>query len=453
MQAALPPQPTLRFRDPALAASIGLGKLELPAWERHFARLEPLVDNLPEPIALRYHGHQFRHYNPQLGDGRGFLFAQLRDSRGRLLDLGTKGSGETPWSRGGDGRLTLRGGVREVLAAALLNALGVDSWMPLSLYETGDSLTRYDEPSPTRGSVIVRVSHGSWRFGTMQRLAYLGEREVMRALVEHILTEYMPEVEPRGAPAVALLREVCARSAGLVARWMLCGFVHGVLNTDNLSLSGQSFDYGPYRFIPSGDPGFVAAYFDESGLYRFGRQAEAVRWNLHRLADALSEIAPKAELQEALRPFGAELREATRLALHQRLGLRLRGDAADRRLVEAVSAFLSWCPIGWERFFFDWYGGDADRAMRSEAARYYQGPLFLRLRGCLEGLEPTRSTRHPYFEGEQPATLLWEEIEALWTLISARDDWSGFEFKLRQIAQLGEAMGTQPWWMPGANQL
>lgn len=436
------PRHTPRYRDTALATALGLGDLDEAGWERHFARFAPLPDNLTEPVALRYHGHQFRHYNPQLGDGRGFLFAQLRDERGRLLDLGTKGSGETPWSRGGDGRLTLRGGVREVLAAELLTAHGVDSWRPLALYETGESLVRHDEPSPTRASVLVRVSHGSWRFGTAQRLAYLGEREALRRLVEHVLAEYMPQLEVRGDPAVALLSEVCARSARLVARWMSCGFVHGVLNTDNMSLSGQSFDYGPYRFIPSGDPGFVAAYFDDAGLYRFGRQPEAVLWNLRRLADALSEIAPKDELHAALLSYGETFRAATRAVMCERLGLRDAPGEAGRRLVEAVSALLSWRPVGWERLFFDWYGGDASRALGSPESAFYAGPLVDRLRAALEDVEPAHPERlaHPYFQGEGPCTLLWEEIEAIWTLILARDDWSGFEHKLAHIRQLGAAL-------------
>jgi uncharacterized protein YdiU (UPF0061 family) len=124
-------------------------------WEAHFARFEPLPDNMPEPLAMRYHGHQFRTYNPDIGDGRGFLFAQVRDDKSRLLDLATKGSGQTPYSRFGDGRLTLKGGVREVLAAEMLEALGVNTSKAFSLYETGEALTRGDEPSPTRSSVLV----------------------------------------------------------------------------------------------------------------------------------------------------------------------------------------------------------------------------------------------------------------------------------------------------------
>src|SRR5262249_2552031 len=156
-------------------------------WIAHFGRFEPLPGNLPTPLALRYHGHQFRVYNPDIGDGRGFLFAQLRDGNGRLLDLGTKGSGHTPYSRFGDGRLTLKGGMREVLATEMLEALGVETSKSFSLIETGEALDRNDEPSPTRSAVLVRLSHGHIRIGSFQRLAYFRDAEAMRRLVTYVL--------------------------------------------------------------------------------------------------------------------------------------------------------------------------------------------------------------------------------------------------------------------------
>jgi uncharacterized protein YdiU (UPF0061 family) len=167
------PEYRLRFRNQRWAERVGLGQLDASEWERHFAAFAPLPGNLEEPLALRYHGHQFRVYNPHLGDGRGFLHAQLLDGQdGRLLDLGTKGSGQTPWSRDGDGRLTLKGEVREVLATEMLEALGVYTSKSFSLFETGEKLFRTDEPSPTRSSVLVRLSHSHIRFGSFQRYAY-----------------------------------------------------------------------------------------------------------------------------------------------------------------------------------------------------------------------------------------------------------------------------------------
>jgi len=153
------PQHKLRWRNQRWAGHVGLDGLSDDAWIEHFGKFAPLEGSLKKPLALAYHGHQFKTYNPQLGDGRGFLFAQLRDDADRLLDLGTKGSGQTPWSRRGDGRLTLKGGVREIMAASMLEALGVYTSKAFSLIETGEELHRGDEPSPTRSSVLVRLSH------------------------------------------------------------------------------------------------------------------------------------------------------------------------------------------------------------------------------------------------------------------------------------------------------
>ncbi|MDQ2763485.1 MAG: protein adenylyltransferase SelO family protein, partial [Pseudomonadota bacterium] len=154
------PETILRFRNDSAAAQVGLDTLTDDDWCRHFGRFQPLSGSLQQPLALRYHGHQFRVYNPDIGDGRGFLFAQLRDRQGRLMDLGTKGTGPTPWSRSGDGRLTLKGGMREILATEMLEALGVETSRTFSLIETGEALARGDEPSPTRSAVMVRLSHG-----------------------------------------------------------------------------------------------------------------------------------------------------------------------------------------------------------------------------------------------------------------------------------------------------
>ena len=166
------PETRLRFRNDRAAAQIGVDTLTDDEWTRHFGRFEPLPGTLPQPFALRYHGHQFRNYNPDLGDGRGFTFAQMGDESGRLMDLGTKGSGQTPWSRAGDGRLTLKGGVREILATEMLEALNVPTSRTLSLIETGEHLHRGDEPSPTRSAVLVRLNHSHVRIGSFQRLAY-----------------------------------------------------------------------------------------------------------------------------------------------------------------------------------------------------------------------------------------------------------------------------------------
>ena len=189
------PTAKLRFRNDRIAARVGLDTLTDEEWIAAFARFQPLPGAPDERLAMRYHGHQFRVYNPQLGDGRGFLYAQLREAgTDRLLDLGTKGSGKTPWSRDGDGRLTLKGGVREILATEMLEALGVPTSKSLSLIETGEQLWRGDEPSPTRSSVLTRLSWSHVRFGTFQRFAYLDRPDLITTLIDHVVDAYYPDL-------------------------------------------------------------------------------------------------------------------------------------------------------------------------------------------------------------------------------------------------------------------
>jgi uncharacterized protein YdiU (UPF0061 family) len=442
------PAEILRFRNDRAAASVGLADLSDDEWRAHFARFTPLPENQPQPLAMRYHGHQFRAYNPDLGDGRGFLFAQVRErASGRLLDLGTKGSGQTPWSRTADGRLTLKGGVREVLATAMLEALGAPTSRSFSLIETGEALERHDEPSPTRGAVLTRLSHSHIRFGTFQRHATLNRPDLIAILIGHAIETYYPELAAAEDGAAALLEAIVARAARLTARWMAAGFVHGVLNTDNMNITGESFDYGPYRFLPRSDPGFVAAYFDHSGLYSFGRQPEAVFWNLRQLAGALTLVADPQPLVDALNGFGPAYRDALAAAMVDRLGLKPASPEADVDL--ANTAFRALAAGGealrWEPFFFDWFGGSASeaRALRGPRAALYQDEAFAPFRAVLAAREPERPERleNPYFSALQPEELLYDQIEALWAPIAEADDWSAFEAKLAAIEAARRAWG------------
>ncbi|MDZ4370835.1 MAG: YdiU family protein [Phenylobacterium sp.] len=440
------PETRLRYRNDRAAASVGLESLSDAEWIRHFGRFAPLPGNIDPPLALRYHGHQFRVYNPDLGDGRGFLFAQLREhGDGRLLDLGTKGSGETPWSRSGDGRLTLKGGVREVLATAMPEALGVPTSKTFSLIETGEALVRGDEPSPTRSAVLVRLSHSHIRFGSFQRHAYLEAKDRILTLTDHVVATYYPELEGANDRPVALLEAVADRAATLTARWMAAGFVHGVLNTDNMNITGESFDYGPYRFLPHSDPNFVAAYFDQSGLYSFGRQPEAVFWNLQQLAGALSLVAESDPLVDALNAFGPAYRQALASAMLDRLGLKSQGEETDVAFVQSVFRALAegGSRVRWEPFFFDWFCGDAGRAMAGPRAAVYAEEAFGPFRDGLASYAAERPERlaHPYFAGTDPEELLYDEIEALWAPIAEADDWSTFHTKLARIETARQAWG------------
>lgn len=444
------PETILRYRNDAWATRVGLGDLTSEEWIAHFGRFEPLPGSFPAPLALRYHGHQFRSYNPDLGDGRGFLFAQLHDlGDGRLLDLGTKGSGTTPWSRAGDGRLTLKGGVRELLATTLLAALGVNTSHSFSLIETGEALERGDEPSPTRAAVLVRLSHSHIRIGSFQRFLALDEPDNILRLLDHTIRTHMPELWHDDVPtrAAAFLESVCGRVARTGAQWMAAGFVHGVLNTDNINVTGESFDYGPWRFAPVNDPAFTAAYFDTQGLYSFGRQPEALFWNLSRLAECLMSLADHAVLEPALKTFGPSLQEAFAEAIFARLGLVRTQDEAADRLVAAFWGFLGRSGAPFEQTFFDWYGGlaSADRAAASPSAALYAAEAFAPVRDSLKGFAPIDPGRlaHRYFAQARPCTLLIEEVEALWAPIAAADDWSVFHAKLAAIASMAEAYGTE----------
>ncbi len=439
------PDARLRFENRAWAERVGLGELEPSEWERHFARFEPLPDNLPTPLALRYHGHQFDTYNPHLGDGRGFLFAQLRDDSGRLLDLGTKGSGTTPYSRGGDGRLTLKGGIREVLATEMLETLGVYTSKSFSLFETGESLMRGDEPSPTRSSVLVRLGHSHVRIGSFQRLLYEGNREGVAALLDYSVEHLMPELSSHRLRPVAFLREVSARSARLCASWLVAGFVHGVLNSDNMVVTGESFDYGPYRFLPHYDSDFVAAYFDRGGLYAFGRQPRAVFRNVARLAQCLALLDPAQAWDHAVEGFVDELRAARAEALVARLGLLPEEPDLDHVLAEAVWDFLGATRLGYDAFFFDWWGGPASSARALEGPRgaAYLTTTFAPLRRLLEARRPARpeALGLEYFGRAEPCSLLIDEIEAIWERIASADDFSAFEAKVRDIREARVALG------------
>ncbi|MCI3131256.1 protein adenylyltransferase SelO [Phenylobacterium aquaticum] len=432
------PQTILRFRNDRAAATIGLEGLTDAEWIAHFGRFQPLPDNLPIPLAQRYHGHQFRTYNPDLGDGRGFTFAQMREAgTDRLLDFGTKGSGKTPWSRTADGRLTLKGGVREVLATAMLEALGVPTSRSFSLIETGEDLERSDEPSPTRSAVLVRLSHSHIRFGTFQRQAFLERPDNVARLVDYVIETYYPELASAPDSAAALLRAVTARSARLAARWMAAGFVHGVLNTDNMNITGESFDYGPYRFLPRNDPNFVAAYFDQNGLYSFGRQPEAVYWNLQTLGGALSAAGDTESLVEALNSFPDAYRGELRAALIRRLGLKSKGLDHDTGLVNAAfQALADGGPrLRWEPFFYDWFCGEEARAMAGPRADIYAGAAFANFRLLVGRTDPDRPERlaNPYFQRPEPEELLIDEIEAIWDAIAGADDWGPFHAKLAAI--------------------
>lgn len=443
------PQSILRYRNQLAAAEVGLDSLSESEWIEHFCRFKPLSNNLKDPLALRYHGHQFLNYNPDLGDGRGFLFAQLRDSQNRLLDLGTKGSGTTPYSRQGDGRLTLKGAVREALATEMLAKRGVNTSRTFSVIETGESLVRNDEPSPTRSAVLVRLSHSHIRFGTFQRLAYLGEAENIQKLTRYCIENYYSQIPLENESelemaAVVFFREVMCQCASTVAQWMMAGFVHGVMNTDNINITGESFDYGPYRFLPRYDIHFTAAYFDHQGLYCFGRQPITMVWNLEQLGKSLSAAWPGFPYKEVLEDFGDEFNEEIQKSFFRRLNLRSENKNLSsedhEKLKESLNAlfvFLEKSKANYEQCFFDLHSlrGAWQNSPQSELYRMSEFQELLKVLSHWTVADP-KLLHHPYYQQNHCCNLLIDEIEALWAPIACNDDWTLFEQKIKQIQSL-----------------
>ena len=439
VEAADFPQTILRFRNERWAPSVGLDGLSDEEWLAHFGRFRPMPGALGGPLALRYHGHQFRVYNPEIGDGRGFLFAQLRDGAGRLLDLGTKGSGQTPWSRFGDGRLTLKGGMREVLATEMLEALGAETSKSFSLVETGEKLERNDEPSPTRSAVLVRLQHSHIRIGTFQRLAYFDLKDEMSALTDYCLRHYYGGGGVGEGGAVELLGHMVREGARLAADYIAAGFVHGVLNSDNIAITGESFDYGPWRFTPFWDGHFTAAYFDHTGLYSFGRQPEAIHWDVLQLAKSLTLIADVETLRPVLDGFPGAFQQALVKAMCARLGIAPMKTERDLALVTAIETALAAKSVEIDRFFFDWRGGR--RRGPSPADEAYEAEPFAAVAEMLAEYPPVAGALdHEYWSDPAPCSMQIEEVEAIWSAIDAADEWAPFEAKIAAVRRMGEAL-------------
>jgi len=424
---------TIRFRNDRWDKSIGLDSLTDDQWINHFGKFEPLRDNLNPPLALRYHGHQFRNYNPEIGDGRGFLFAQLTDHEQRLMDLGTKGTGTTPWSRTGDGKLTLKGAVREILATEMLEALGVNTSKTLSVVETHEELWRDDEPSPTRSAAMVRLSHSHIRYGTFQRIAFEQNEELMLQLAEYCLTHYFGGVQTDN-PVVELFEKTTRRAAQLAGSFMTTGFVHGVLNTDNINITGESFDYGPWRFTPFWEPGFTAAYFDHEGLYCFARQPEALHWNLGQLASALRLVCESDPLVAILEQFPRLYGEAFTEHFCWRLGIKSEGFENDKPLIVAAEAALATKSVMVDRFFLDWGQQNSGNPGK------YTGGEYESFANLLRDRERWRSDKHKYWQSQEPCSMHIDEVEAIWGSIAQEDDWQPLLAKVGEIREMGKAL-------------
>jgi uncharacterized protein YdiU (UPF0061 family) len=293
-----------------------------------------LVPAGAEPISMAYAGHQFGTFVAQLGDGRAILLGEVLDRTGARRDIQLKGAGRTPFSRRGDGRAALGPVLREYLVSEAMHALGIASTRALAAVATGEPVYR-DRPVP--GAVLTRVAASHVRVGTFQYFAARGDEASVRLLADYVLARHYPGTAGAERPYLALLEAVARRQAALVAHWMMAGFVHGVMNTDNMAVSGETIDFGPCAFIESYDPAAVFSSIDESGRYAFGNQPNAARWNIARLAEALLPLidpdpARAVELaQEVIAAFPAWHDDSWTAGMRGKLGLTLAQDG-DRDL-------------------------------------------------------------------------------------------------------------------------
>lgn len=441
VSAAQFPQHSLRFRNDDLLTQLGLDPQTVI--DADFIEAFGKFQGRTPFLALRYHGYQFGEYNPFLGDGRGFLYGQIRGVDG-VYDLGTKGSGTTPYSRGGDGRLTLKGGVREVLAAEALHQMGVRTSRCLSLIETGEQLWRGDEPSPTRSSVMIRFSRSHIRFGTFERLHYIDRPDLVKKLLDHVIEYYYPLVQGESNSYALFYAELVKRVAELAAQWMAAGFCHGVLNTDNMSITGESFDYGPYAFIPSYDPEFTAAYFDYFRRYSYGRQPAICKLNLAALQEPLAAVIDPANMADSLATFDDYYQVEYRRLMLQKLGFSQTQLPELEQLLDLTLQTLEDTQIGYHDFFSQLSARFSPK-WRDDVnlilllvdilpSAYLEDwrNLYQRILTMLP-LDEMDNIVQRLQESNPQTVLLRPVIESVWESIAKEDDWEPFYELLRQI--------------------
>jgi serine/tyrosine/threonine adenylyltransferase len=440
------PRHILRWRNDALLPRFGLNPGDVS--DEHFIQAFGRFEGREPFLALRYHGYQFGEYNPSLGDGRGFLFGQVRGNDGELYDFGTKGSGRTPYSRGGDGMLTLKGGVREVLAAEILHRMGVRTSRCLSMIETGLDLWRGDEPSPTRSSVMIRMNRSHIRFGTFERLNHIKRPDLVGRLLNHVIDVYYPHLKLEAEKYLLFYAELTKRVAELAAQWMAAGFCHAVLNTDNMSITGESFDYGPYAFIPTFDPEFTAAYFDHYGRYSYGNQPGICKLNLELLQQPLSAVMETKQMQVALAEFEEHYDFQYRKSFLSKLGLENIEQKQTGEILIATLKLLRTYPISYHDFFSEiaksfsiQWRDDAGLILADSEIKKAFGlsELFVNWSGIYhrilanltpDELEKVGQTLNLY----NPQTVILRNvIESIWEPITLADNWESFYSLLAEI--------------------
>ncbi|MEU8610453.1 protein adenylyltransferase SelO [Actinoplanes sp. NPDC048791] len=370
-QAEETPEPRLLVLDEALAAELGLDPAQLRSPEGIRLLTGTAVPDGATPVAQAYAGHQFGGYSPRLGDGRALLLGELVDADGTVRDLHLKGSGRTPFARGGDGLAAVGPMLREYVVSRAMHALGIPTTRALAVVATGRTVHR---ETPLPGAVLARVAASHLRVGTFQFARATGDAELLRRLADHAIARHHPHAAEAEQPYLALFEAVVAAQASLVAQWMLVGFVHGVMNTDNMTISGETIDYGPCAFMEAFDPATVYSSIDHGGRYAYGNQPAIAEWNLARLAEALLPLLHDDQEQavalavESLGGFRPAYNAAWSAGMRAKLGL---PDGVDATvvspLVDDLLALLHADHVDFTSFFRTLAGaarGDAEPARR-----------------------------------------------------------------------------------------
>ena len=346
LYARLTPTPVRRPRlvklNVALAEALGLEATWLASAEGTAVLAGNYVPAWADPLAMAYAGHQFGHFVPQLGDGRAILLGETLGRDGTRRDLQLKGAGRTPFSRRGDGRAALGPVLREYILSEAMHALGIPTTRALAVVATGEPVVR---ETVLPGAVLTRVAASHLRIGTFEYFAARGDHEALTLLVEYALARHYPALQGSPTPALALLGAVREAHAALVARWMQVGFIHGVMNTDNMTIAGETLDYGPCAFLDTYDPATVFSAIDHQGRYAFGNQPRIAHWNLARFAETLLPLLDDhpekaiALAADTVSQFPASYERYWRAGMRRKLGL-VREQPDDADLMDALLALM-----------------------------------------------------------------------------------------------------------------
>ncbi|MCY0147167.1 YdiU family protein [Hoeflea sp. G2-23] len=325
------PAPKLVRFNRELAVELGLDADALDSAEGAAILSGHTAPEGATPLAMAYAGHQFGGFSPQLGDGRALLLGEVIDSHDERRDLHLKGSGRTPFSRGGDGKAVLGPVLREYIIGEAMHALGVPTTRALAAVMTGESIMR--QAGAEQGAVLARVASSHLRVGTFQFFAARGETDRLRQLADYAIARHYPALAGKPDRYLQLLVQVRDRQAALIAKWMLIGFVHGVMNTDNMTISGETIDYGPCAFLDVYDPKMVFSSIDQNGRYAYGNQPQIAQWNLARLAETLLDLinpddsdAAVRMASEVINGFPEAYQDAWLEGMRQKLGLECEED-------------------------------------------------------------------------------------------------------------------------------